>query len=64
MTVNNCICIGVKAEAEEDYTFCFTIPTTENSYGKFNKYYTVMSPEEFEIVNKVVKRAIETEDAK
>ncbi|HEC65968.1 MAG TPA: hypothetical protein ENI23_11805 [bacterium] len=53
---NHCICIGNHAGkwiVDEDYQFCFTV-----SGNLIEEYRTTMTPEEFEVVNKVVRRAI------
>jgi hypothetical protein len=55
-TTNHCICIGYGAGLElttEEYEFCFSV-----GFSSESQYRTTMTPEEFEIVNRVVRRAI------
>lgn len=53
---SNCICIGMGAHVIKDYMFCFTVPIKASTV--VTSYQTEMTPEEFKVVNRVVRRAI------
>lgn len=63
--VDHCILIGHYAgmgDVLEPYTFIFTVPTIEGK--QYTEYKTVMTPEEFEVVNAVVRRCLPNPERK